>query len=885
MVRRLAAVVALVVATGPLGAVAYARPAPAAGSSGPTLSVSTQLDNRRFVAAGTRAYDAGTEAGRYYAMGFHTRGEMGGIWTPPIKLLDGIWFGVNGAWLGPATRFTAGYGYTRMDLPGAAGLSVQRTDVVPDGRRGVLVGLSLRGAQTTTVSLTVDTHSELLGAYPWGETNPSQLQYNLPDSAAVRGGRLIFREQGTPPVPNALPHDWAAVVGAAPGSPVSLTGASTGSDFRGPQDPPVICPASGPNAPPQPAQPCDDTAYGKGAGGELRYSLTVPANSTATAWFAVAGSDLGLRAAQSEFAAVAGDPSGELSAKVAARQALAGKTVVSLPGDRTLQHAIDWGKQNLADLTQDVGAPRGQPLEIRETNAGTNYPPPVGTVPRMHFVGAGFVDYPWLFATDGEYTAFASVAVGQFPAIKDHLRALRDVSQIVNHGSGKVVHEVVTDGSVYFGANADPGNTDETVKFPSAVALVWRWTGDNAFRDEMYAFARSNLVYATTVLDADHDGWPEGAGNVERPKQGQEKLDNAVYLIRGMLDFAQMARSKGRGADAAMWESRAHQLAARFELAWWFGGSNVGSPTPGRADAYADSLQDPGDLRVYQRYWTGVTPMEAELWQDQHGVPGLAAARHAGPALDLRETSCFTTPSGMVHTGTGQTTSPNTPQPVPTVNCIGDQATSNVSDERDVFTLNTAVMAVGEGNYGRLGAGQQQAYTDDNARLMFTPDEMPGAMGEIAPSEPHPPYYGQSLERLFTERASVMQAWGNYGTMWPVVHQQLGVRPNLGVGRLEVVPQVPAYATGPIQGSNIRLGGGSIHVLAWHDGSRYQTVVDRAVTARLTIGHTLPAGATVASVTLNGVHVPFAVRDTNRGREVLVTAGSETHDNLVVTAG
>ena len=31
----------------------------------------------------------------------------------------------------------------------------------------------------------------------------------------------------------------------------------------------------------------------------------------------------------------------------------------------------------------------------------------------------------WLFATDGEYTAFASVAMGQFEAIKDHLIGLR----------------------------------------------------------------------------------------------------------------------------------------------------------------------------------------------------------------------------------------------------------------------------------------------------------------------------------------------------------------------------------------------------------------------------------------------------------------------------
>src|SRR6185312_16816569 len=107
------------------------------------------------------------------------------------------------------------------------------------------------------------------------------------------------------------------------------------------------------------------------------------------------------------------------------------RSVVSLPGDRQLQQAIDWGKQNLADLTQAAGGRQGQPLQIRETNAGKNYPPPAGTVPGIHFIGAGFADYPWMFATDGEYTAFAGVSVGQFAAVEDHLRALRDVSDVV----------------------------------------------------------------------------------------------------------------------------------------------------------------------------------------------------------------------------------------------------------------------------------------------------------------------------------------------------------------------------------------------------------------------------------------------------------------------
>src|SRR2546423_8816761 len=114
---------------------ATALPGGGAASPGATLSVSSQLDARRYAASGDRAYELGTEDGRYPAMGFHTRGEMGGIWTPPVKLLDGIWFGVNGQWIGPATTFTSGFGYVHMALPAAGGVQLGRTGFAPDGRR------------------------------------------------------------------------------------------------------------------------------------------------------------------------------------------------------------------------------------------------------------------------------------------------------------------------------------------------------------------------------------------------------------------------------------------------------------------------------------------------------------------------------------------------------------------------------------------------------------------------------------------------------------------------------------------------------------------------------------------------------------------------------
>src|SRR2546421_10688672 len=492
---------------------AQAGPVVRSAAASPTLSVSSNLANRRYAAAGDRAYDLGSEDGRYPAMGFHTRGEMGGIWTPPIKLLDGIWFGINGQWIGPATSFTSGFGYAQMALPttGTNRLNITRTDFAPDGRRAVEFGLTLTASNSAPFELNVDAHSELMSAYPWGFTTPDQTQFNLPDTAAFNGNQLVCQEVGTPPVANATPHAWAAVVGATGLTPASGT---TGSAFRGPQDPPVICPASGPDM-----FRCDDTGFGKGVGGELTYNLKLHAKTSMTVWFTVAGSDQGLAAAQTEYQAASANPAAELQAKVASRLALDSQTKVSLPADPMLAAAVTWSKQDMADLTQQADN-----VFIRRTEQGTVYPPPAGFLPSIRFEGAGFPDYPWMFATDQEYTMFALLAAGQFATAEDGLRSLAAGSDIANNRSGKVVHETVTDGSVYFGLNDEKGDVDETAKFPDAVAMVWRWTGDNAFRDEMYAFAKKNMQYMIGLIKPG-DTWPAGAANVESDVLGPDAVD------------------------------------------------------------------------------------------------------------------------------------------------------------------------------------------------------------------------------------------------------------------------------------------------------------------------------------------------------------------------
>ncbi|HSD82049.1 MAG TPA: hypothetical protein VLB47_15380, partial [Solirubrobacteraceae bacterium] len=213
--------------------------------------------------------------------------------------------------------------------------------------------------------------------------------------------------------------------------------------------------------------------------------------------------------------------------------------------------------------------------------------------------------------------------------------------------------------------------------------------------------------------------------------------------------------------------------------------------------------------------------------------------------------------------------------------------------EQVIYSLGNAIQAVGDGNYGRLGAQQQKRYTDANAESMFgepfqgarhtagTPDEQPGAMPEVLPSPGFDAAGDQdaNMERCTRCRSMVMQAWGNYGTMWPVVHQQLGVRPDMGRGALEVVPQVPAHDD-PIAGRDIRLGDGALALVrAARSGDRYTTVVDTgtAPVRRLRIGHTLGRGAWPLAVFLDGRRAGRQVRLTNRGAEVTVATGPGRH--------
>lgn len=801
--------------------VAGARPGISDHSSGGSrgdlhASTTTNLEAKRYVTAGDRAYVIGAADGSFSPMGWHIRGEMGGVWTHPIKLLDGYWFAVDGEWLPGAESFTTGMGVAELRFPETGGVAVTRREVAPDGMPVVLVALDVtnRGA-ARDVELTMDVRSELMSAYPWGWTTPNAGEANGADTGAFEDGRLVFQEPD---------HPWRALVGASPAASTGEVG-----DFWGPV--------------PE-ADRAGYLEFGNGTGGELRWSLSLGAGETQTVWIAVAGAHMEGEDAEGALASALAGAGDLMAAKVDSRRALLAQTRVSLP-DATLERAFDWAKLNMADLRRTaLGA------ELRDVDEGREDPDPIATLGSITGIGAGFPDYPWLFGTDGAYTSFPLVVSGQWDTAMLHLRSIRDVSVAINGDTGKVVHEVVTDGSVYFGSNDSPGNSNETAEFAVAVDLLWRWTGDDAFADEMLPFVTRGAQLLASTLDADADLWPEGFGMVERGGMGSEKLDVTAYTWAALRALEHLAAGRGDAATAAWAGSRADEMEAAFPGDWWMPEIN----------RYADSLCNAGDeldppagavnvcrapdTQLQQQHWINATPMEVSFGRTDYAMA----------ALDSLEAE-LTGPCGLFHTGPG--------------------GGPDGAGELKCWTLPTSVMAVAEANYGRLGPDQALRYIDSIAGLLDL--ETPGALPEIAPSPGYDPFVD------FRERAMFMQAWSAYGVQWPVVRQFLGVDPDVPAGELTVVPHIPDGWPG-LSVDHLRVGTGEIAVSTRRHGHTFETTVDSPAGLSLTIGQTLPADAKITRVRLDGRRVDFEVIDTPRGREVHVSTESGGVHTLDVKA-
>src|SRR4030095_5947028 len=165
--------------------------------------------------------------------------------------------------------------------------------------------------------------------------------------------------------------------------------------------------------------------------------------------------------------------------------------------DKKLQQAYTWGKLNTEWLVSDL--------------------PGIG-----RFLGAGAVEYPWLFGCDNTYASQGVMASGDLELAKSTLRTLKRVSEKAN-GNGRIIHEMSSNGFVY-----NKGNVQETPHFAIAVWKVFEWTGDKEFLQEMYHFIKKGIKWLLIERDQNRG-------------LNAELIDVAVYTQQALEMASKMA--------------------------------------------------------------------------------------------------------------------------------------------------------------------------------------------------------------------------------------------------------------------------------------------------------------------------------------------------------
>ena len=171
-------------------------------------------------ACGDRVYSISSQNGLFPdSWGGHTPNEMWGVWDHPIKLLDGFWFGVSEnendppRWLSEATECRACIGFNEFDYR-IGPLSITRRDCAPDGIEGMIVSLTIRAPEPTSLTLHALFRSDLRPAWLGEQAGMADGK----DSAEVRDEVCVFTDAA---------NLWTCIVGADR-APVETT---TGDDL------------------------------------------------------------------------------------------------------------------------------------------------------------------------------------------------------------------------------------------------------------------------------------------------------------------------------------------------------------------------------------------------------------------------------------------------------------------------------------------------------------------------------------------------------------------------------------------------------------------------------------------------------------------------------
>lgn len=334
----------------------------------PTLKGNKDYLDSPFVTAGDRVYMVGHQNGTFPPLGWHIKGEMGGIWNHPIKLMDG--FDAELQWndhtlqLNNANQFI-NYPFANRHIFefSEEQLVVERIQFVPDSTQGLFVQYIFKNNGSSPISgnFTFTGHSDLRPTWLGERTQMVDDQ----DFGTFEENYWIVKDRSNP---------WFVLFG---------------SDQK-----PVSTPF------------LENQENSNGQSNSLIYKITIPGNSEYTQYFYIAGSYTSNEDAITTYQNLQQNHIDLLKAKKARYEALASQTQLTIP-DINLQQAFEWLKYNSDWLVRTV--------------------PEIGTG-----IGAGIPDYPWWFGVDSEYALKGYMAIGREDIVAKTIRLLDSVSMATN---------------------------------------------------------------------------------------------------------------------------------------------------------------------------------------------------------------------------------------------------------------------------------------------------------------------------------------------------------------------------------------------------------------------------------------------------------------------
>ncbi len=342
--------------------------------------------NSPYVTAGDRVYMVGHQNGSFPDLGWHVKGEMGGIWDHPIKLMDG--FEVTLDWrdrslkLDSATSFV-NYPYANKHTYNLSenNLQIERFQFVPDGREGILIQYKLKNLsdKTQNFDFIFNGFSDLRPV--WLGERTGMLDSEDEAEFLINSNAWLIKDNKNP---------WYVIFGTQ----------LRPSEFSFEKS----------------------IHQGLGISGNLTYKIALQPNEIKVINFTIAGSYISKEQALATYDSIQNKSADYLISKKQRHNQLAEQSKLTIP-DKELQKAFEWLKYNCDWLIRDV--------------------PEIG-----RGITAGIPDYPWWFGVDSEYALQGYMAIGQTDIVYKTIHLLDSVSEAVN-GNGRILHEMSTNGTVF----------------------------------------------------------------------------------------------------------------------------------------------------------------------------------------------------------------------------------------------------------------------------------------------------------------------------------------------------------------------------------------------------------------------------------------------------